>query len=50
MDDAFFRVLTPKEVAAFKKYAQTHEPDPKRWDIYHPVCRAEWIRLGKEPK
>jgi hypothetical protein len=50
MDDSFFKKLTPTQVRAFQKYAQTHDPDPKQWEIYHPVCRAEWIRLGKEPK
>lgn len=50
MPDSFFRTLTWEEIAQFKRHAQTHDPDPEKWDIYHPVCRAEWIRLGKEPQ
>jgi hypothetical protein len=50
MDDAFFKVLTPTEVIAFQEYARTHEPNWDEWDIYHPICRAEWIRLGKGPR
>jgi hypothetical protein len=45
-----FRPLTEQEVQEFTTYAQTHDPDLAAWEILHPVCRAEWVRLGKGPK
>jgi hypothetical protein len=45
-----FRDLTEEEAEAFRAYARTHEPELDKWEILHPVCRAEWVRLGKGPK
>ena len=50
MHDSFFRALSPAEIEKFQAYAREHEPDLSKWDLFHPVCRAEWVRLGKGPK
>jgi hypothetical protein len=50
LPNSFFRALSPAEIEEFIAYARTHEPDLAQWGIYHPVCRAEWIRLGKGPQ
>ena len=44
-----FRNLTDAEEEEYREYARTHDFDPKRWEVYHPVCRAEWVRLEKVP-
>jgi hypothetical protein len=46
--DWLFRSLTVKEVAEFVAYAREHDP-PADITICHPVCVAEWKRLGKIP-
>jgi hypothetical protein len=46
-----FKSLTAKEVEKFERYAREHEPPRDgTLPICHPVCRAEWARLGKIPK
>lgn len=50
LPDWCFRQLTPEEMAQFREYARTHDPDPEKWSIYHPVCRAEWVALKKAPR
>lgn len=45
-----FRSLTDEEVNAFRQYARDndfHATDC--WETLHPVCRAEWRKLGKAP-
>lgn len=49
-DHYLFKSLTDAEEEQFKQYAREHDPDLAKWDILHPVCRAEWVRLGKGPK
>ena len=44
-----FRSLTDAEEVSFREYAQTNEPDLTKWEILHPVCRDEWVRMGKDP-
>lgn len=41
-----FRSLTAAEVETFQQFARDNKPG-MHIDIYHPVCRAEWQRLGK---
>jgi hypothetical protein len=45
-----FRELSETEAERFREYARAHDPEPGSWEIYHPVCREEWTRLGKAPK
>jgi len=49
LPDSFFRVLDGAAAEEFREYARTHDPDLTKWGILHPVCRAEWVRLGKGP-
>jgi len=49
MISGLFRKLTAKEEKEFVAYAREHEPELSAWYVLHPVCRAEWIRLGKAP-
>jgi len=46
-----FRSLTLKEVNSFRDHASRTYPDPiDSWNVFHPVCRQEWIRRGIMPK
>lgn len=42
----YFRDLNEAETLEFQQYAETHDPDMEKWDIYHPVCRAIWEQRG----
>jgi hypothetical protein len=45
-----FRKLSPDEEIEFRQYAQENDPpDITHWEIYHPVCRDEWIKRGIKP-
>jgi len=50
LEDILFRTLTAKEVEEFERYAREHDPDPKKWRIYHPACRRVWTNRGLGPK
>lgn len=44
------RSLTDNEEAEFRKYAQENDPpDIKKWELYHPICREEWMKRGVNP-
>ena len=44
----FFRSLSPKDVEKFRIYARmNHPPSKEDWPLTHPVCRAEWRKLGQ---
>ena len=45
-----FRSLTDTEEAEFREYARTNDPDLEKWEILHPVCRDEWVKMGKGPR
>ena len=44
-----FRKLTEEEEEDFREYARENSPDLAKWELLHPVCRAEWIRRGQGP-
>lgn len=45
-----FKRLTVEEEKQFRAYAQENEPpDMNHWEIYHPICREEWIARGIHP-
>lgn len=45
-----FRPLDDEEEKKFREHAQKNDPpDLKNWNIYHPVCREEWIKRGISP-
>ena len=45
-----FKKLTAQEEMQFRKYAQENNPpDLNDWEIYHPICREEWIKRGIQP-
>ena len=44
-----FRDLTKEEKQEFRDYALSHDPEPGKWAIYHPVCREVWIGRGFGP-
>jgi hypothetical protein len=48
-NNILFRSLSDEEEEIFREYARTHEPDYRNWETDHPVCRDEWIKLGKDP-
>ena len=49
-DNWLFRDLDDMEEEAFRLHAQAHPPeDMGKWDIYHPVCREEWVKMGIMP-
>lgn len=41
-----FRSLTDAEEASFRAHARANPPPAGAWDVLHPVCRDEWIKLG----
>jgi hypothetical protein len=44
------RSLTDEEEIQFRKYADEHDPeDMSKWELYHPVCREQWIKRGFIP-
>lgn len=45
-----FIKLDSEEEESHRQYAREHDPDSAQWNIYHPVCRDEWSKLGKKPK
>lgn len=49
-DNFMFRDLTDAEEEQFRQYAREHDPDLSKWEIFHPICRDEWEKLGKGPK
>jgi hypothetical protein len=47
----FFKQLAPEEEKQFRQYARENDPpDLDDWELYHPVCREEWIARGIRPK
>jgi hypothetical protein len=45
-----FKELDEKETEQYREFARTHVPeDLKKWELYHPVCREEWIKMGITP-
>ena len=49
--EGFFRDLNDAEEFEFREYARKNDPPVMAgWEIYHPVCRDEWIKRGKGPK
>jgi hypothetical protein len=43
-----FRSLNKVEIERFRDYARENEPPSlDSWTITHPICRAEWRKLGK---
>lgn len=48
-DGVLFRKLSPAEEAIFRKWARENQPpDLSSWDVYHPICRQEWVAMHKE--
>ena len=45
-DSKVHRNLNDKEEAEFRKHARENPPNMANWDLYHPVCRDEWLRCG----
>lgn len=42
-----FKKLSETEETKYREYARTHEPENMDfWDIYHPICRQEWLKRG----
>jgi hypothetical protein len=49
-DGPLFRALTDQEEEEFREYARQNDPeDLSKWDLYHPICREEWIKRGIKP-
>ena len=49
-ENPLFRALFDEEEAEFTLYASLNPPeDLSKWEIYHPICRAEWVRQGIKP-
>ena len=49
-DSPMHRSLTDEEEAEFRAYAQANDPpDLANWNLYHPVCREEWLARGIVP-
>jgi hypothetical protein len=47
-DEYLFKTDVNEE--EYREYARNHpSPDLARWDIFHPYCRDEWIKMGIEP-
>ena len=45
-----FRELPPEEEIEFREWAcENDPPNLDNWEIYHPVCREEWIKRGIQP-
>lgn len=45
-----FRTLTEAEEVEFRNDARENPPpDLEKWDLYHPVCRDEWEKMGIKP-
>lgn len=44
-----FKDLDDAEEQDFIGYAALNEPDPTKWDLYHPVCRKAWAGWGQAP-
>ena len=45
-----FKELTPEEELETREYARdTDPPNLEHWEIYHPVCREEWMKRGIKP-
>ena len=45
-----FRELSQEEEKEFRDYAKkTDPPNLDKWEIYHPVCREEWLKRGITP-
>lgn len=45
-----FRKLTKDEEQEFRQWARGHDPpNMDHWEIYHPVCREEWMKRGIDP-
>ena len=50
LDSVLFRDLSYEEEAEFRQWARENDPpNLERWEIYHPVCREEWMRRGIRP-
>jgi len=45
-----FRDLSPEEEQEFRQWARENDPpNLQSWEIYHPVCRDEWMKRGIKP-
>jgi hypothetical protein len=49
-DKFMFKPLDDKQEADFRAYCHDNDPEPHAWEAYHPVCRDEWTKMGKNPK
>ncbi len=45
-----FRQLNPTEEQEFRTYARENPPNLGKWELYHPICRDEWIKRGIHPR
>ena len=45
-DRKVHRDFTDEEEAEFRKHAKENSPNVANWDLYHPVCKDEWLRCG----
>ena len=45
-----FRDLNEMEEESFRQWARENDPPSlERWEVYHPVCRDEWVKRGIIP-
>ena len=49
-DNPLFRSLSDEEERKFREGAIREDPpNLEHWEIYHPVCREEWLKRGIKP-
>jgi len=45
-----FRALSDEEEEQFRDFARKNDPAKlSHWEVYHPVCREEWLKRGIVP-
>jgi len=50
MNNEFFKSLTPEQEKEFREWAKENDPpNLQHWEVYHPVCRDEWLKRGIQP-
>jgi hypothetical protein len=52
-DNPLFKSLTLQEENEFREYARKNDPpyspSSQSWEVFHPVCREEWLKRGLTP-
>jgi hypothetical protein len=50
-DGWLFKKLSAEEEKRFRQHARRFgvPPEAENWDLFHPVCREEWEKMGLKP-